>query len=294
MQQFLQTVLNSFQGMAIYSLTTFGIVLIIRTSSTTNFAQGAIATFGCYVTTQIVVVMGYSLWLGLPLGMLVAFMLGALIDFGIIRRGKNVNASGKQMITMGILMVLTNLIPVLFSYITVTTPATKNFSTEIINFNLFGQALYWPVHSMITVALVISLLGVVFAALKFTKWGLGVRATASNEVVAKMMGVNTKVVTAFSWALAGALATVAAASLQTVLNPAMMGKAQVYGFLACVLGGVSSFFSPVLGAILIPLIVNFAAVYTAAWAELIMFCVVLFIILLRPNGLFGKKFVKKV
>lgn len=294
MQQFLQTFLNSFQGMAMYSLATFGIVLILRTSATTNFAQGAIATFGCYVTTQLAVINGVTLWLAIPAGMAVAFMLGIIIDWGIIRRGKNMNAAGKQMITMGLLIVLTNLIPVIFKSITISTPATKNFSTGSFVFNFMGVELYWPYQSMICVALAVVLLGTVFAALKFTKWGLGVRATASNETVAKMMGINTKFVTAFSWAIAGALATVAAVSMQTVLNPVMMGKAQLYGFLSCVLGGVSSFFAPIIGSMLIPIIVNFAAMFSPAWAELIMFCIVLIIILIRPNGLFGKKMVKKV
>jgi len=294
LQQFLQTIINSFQGMAMYSLATFGIVLIFRTSTTTNFAQGVIATFGCYMATQLCIVKGMSLFVGVPVGMAVAFLIGAFIDIAIIRQARNINASGKQMITMGVLMVLTSIIPVLFSMITVTTPATKNYSTEIWYFKLFNQSLYWPMQSIICCILAITLLGIIFAALKFTKWGLGVRATASNEQVAKMMGINTRVVTALSWALAGALATVSAVSLQTVLNPAMMGKAQVYGFLACVLGGVSSFFAPVIGAILIPLIINFAAAITPSWAELTMFCLILLIILIRPNGLFGKKMIKKV
>ncbi len=291
---FLQTIINSFQGIAMYALATFGIVLIFRTSATTNFAQGAVATFGCYVSTQLGIINGLPLFLALPCGMLTAFILGIIIDSCIIRKGKDVNAAGKQMITMGLLMVLTNIIPVIFSYINVTTPATQNFATEIFRFTLFGQKLYWPVQSIICVILAVVLLGAVFAALKFTKWGLGVRATASNETVAKMMGINTKVITALSWAIAGALATVAACSMQTVLNPAMMGKAQVYGFLACVLGGLSSFIAPIIGAIIIPIIINFAAMYTSAWAELIMFCIVLLLILIRPNGLFGKKFIKKV
>ncbi|MEA4821718.1 MAG: hypothetical protein VB122_05785, partial [Erysipelotrichales bacterium] len=67
-----------------------------------------------------------------------------------------------------------------------------------------------------------------------------------------------------------------------------------YGFLAIVLGGVTSFFAPVLGAIMIPLVMNFAAAFTSVWADAIVFSVVLIAILIRPNGLFGKKMIKKV
>ena len=79
-----------------------------------------------------------------------------------------------------------------------------------------------------------------------------------------------------------------------------MGNAQIYGFLACVLGGFGSFPAPILGAVIIPLIYNFAGnpaimgPNAGMWQNLITFVVVLLLILIFPNGILGKKYIKKV
>lgn len=293
-QQIFQTFLNSLQSIALYSLATFGIVLVFKTSIATNFSQGIVATFGAYVSTSFSLYMGYPLWISIIFGMISAFLVGAGIDILIIRRGKYVSPSSKQIITMGLLLIFTNLVPVIFGVITASNPSTQKFSLDNFDFTFFGIDLYIPIQSIIVFLVAVILLTVIFIALKYTKWGLGVRATASNEVVAQMMGVNTRLITAISWGMASALATFAAASLGTVLGPAMMGKIQVYGFLSIVLGGVTTFIAPIFGAILIPLVINFAAAFSSVWADAIVFSFVLIVILIFPNGIFGKKYIKKV
>lgn len=101
---FLQVIVNSLPQMAIYSLATIGIVLIFRTTGTTNFAQGLIATLGTFMTTQMALYAGLPLWLGLIIGMAVAFLMGIFMDVVLIRNARKINASGKQMITMGMLL----------------------------------------------------------------------------------------------------------------------------------------------------------------------------------------------
>lgn len=115
---FLQVIVNSLPQMAIYSLATIGIVLIFRTTGTTNFAQGLIATLGTFMTTQMALYAGLPLWLGLIIGMAVAFLMGIFMDVVLIRNARKINASGKQMITMGMLLILSYVIPVIFKNIT--------------------------------------------------------------------------------------------------------------------------------------------------------------------------------
>ena len=208
MQDILQTIVNSLPTIGRYALVTIGIVLIFRTTATTNFAQGLIATFGTFVVTWAsLTYTALPLWLCLLLGMAAAFALGMFVDVALIRRARRITPSGKQMITMGVMMILVNVTPVLFRDITLWTRPGKSFSTAIISFQLFGYGLNITEMGLLAFVLAVVVLTAVFAALKFTKWGLGVRATAANESVAQMLGVNTRVITAFSWALAGALAT---------------------------------------------------------------------------------------
>ena len=303
MQDILQTIVNSLPTIGRYALVTIGIVLIFRTTATTNFAQGLIATFGTFVVTWAsLTYTALPLWLCLLLGMAAAFALGMFVDVALIRRARRITPSGKQMITMGVMMILVNVTPVLFRDITLWTRPGKSFSTAIITFQLFGYTLNITEMGLLAFVLAAIVLSLVFAALKFTKWGLGVRATAANENVAQMLGVNTRVITAFSWALAGALASLGGffTGAGTALNVTLMGNAQIYGFLACVLGGFGSFPAPILGAVIIPLIYNFAGnpaimgPNAGMWQNLITFVIVLLLILIFPNGILGKKYIKKV
>ena len=302
-QDILQTIVNSLPMIGRYALITIGIVLIFRTTATTNFAQGLIATFGTFaVTAAAEQWTGLPLWICLALGMGAGFLLGMFVDVALIRNARHITPSGKQMITMGVMMILVNVTPMIFRDITIWNRPGKSFTTDILHFRLLGYNMNITAMGLLCFALAAISVLAVFAALKFTKWGLGVRATAANEGVAQMLGVNTRVITAFSWALAGMLATLGGffTGAGNALNVSLMGSTQVFGFLACVLGGFSSFPAPILGAVIIPLIYNFAGnpvimgPNAGMWQNMVTFIVVLLLILLFPNGLLGKKYVKKV
>lgn len=299
---FLQTLINSIPTMARYALVTMGIVLIFRTTGTTNFAQGLIACTGEYLITQLALINGVPVWIAIILGMILAFLLGIFMDTALMRNAKGITASGKQMITMGMLLILTYVNDVVFEQVKYMTggPVISYASVTLFTVNNVGISI--TENGIWCVCLAIVILVAVFMALKYTKWGLGVRSTATNETVAQMLGVNTKVITAFSWALSGAMATLGAffTGAGSFISVGLMGNAQVYGFLACVLGGFSSFAAPILGCIIIPLIYNFAGLTqlmgpdAAIWQNAVTFAVVLLLILIFPNGLLGHKTVKKV
>ena len=296
MQLFLQTIINSLQNIAIYSMATIGIVLILRTSTTTNFAQGMIGTFSAFFASNLVLYVNPRMpfWIAIAIGAAIAFCIGYAVDAGIIRQGRSVTPLGKQMITMGLMMIFYAAIPPIYVSITTRTPSVPKFTYENLEFSFLGESLYITQHGLICVITAIIGLSILFAALKFTKWGISLRATASNEMVAQMMGINTKLVTGVSWGIAGAFVAIAGSSTAMALNAGMMGQIQIFGFLACVLGGVTSFWAPIVGCAIIPLLLNFSAVFSPKWATLISFTIIMLIIMVRPNGLFGKKLIKKV
>ncbi|MDR2543809.1 MAG: branched-chain amino acid ABC transporter permease [Treponema sp.] len=296
MQLILQTFLNSLQNIAIYSMATIGILLILRTSLTTNFAQGMMGTFAAFLASNLVLYVNPAIpfWVAITIGALVAFCIGYAIDAGIIRRGRYVNPFGKQMITMGLMMIFYAIIPPIFSGITMRTPSVPRFSYRNLNFRFLGQDLFITEHAFICVLIAVIGLSLLFAALKFTKWGISLRAIASSETVAQMMGINTKLVTGITWGIAGAFVAIAGCSTAMPLNAAMMAQVQVFAFLACVLGGVTAFWAPIVGCAIIPLLLSYSAVFSPRWATLISFVIIMLIILIRPYGIFGMKFVRKV
>jgi branched-chain amino acid transport system permease protein len=307
-----ELILNEIPNMASLALATTAIVLIYKTSRTTNFAQSMMATFGAYFAAKSIQFISAKyawsqtqmVFTALLAGALVAFLLGVFIDSVIIRYSKDKSPVGKQMITMGLVIILTGLMPILFGTHSTTNKleipglfATDNQLSLIFlkNLGILDKEIFITMHAFYVLLITIFLLGSLFSLLKFTKWGLGVRATASNERVASMMGVNTKLITALSWGIAGFLGGAAAIlKAPSSIGPALMVSTQVNGFVAAVLGSFTSFAGPLIASILIPLLQGLLSSLVGSWNFAVVYAVILAFVLVKPEGLFGKKTEKKV
>ena len=282
-------------------LATFAVTLIFKTSYTTNFAQGVISALGAYVAVEYTLVHGYPLWAVAFAGALAAFLIGVAIDVLIFRNGRYVNALGKQIITMGLISLFIGLIPFVFK--------VSHFeSVPALPFIHLSKGLrlgdvFIPYNTMIALGVCVVLLALVFLLLQKSKWGLSVRATASNELVAGMMGVNTKVITAISWGIAGAFGAIAATIYignVTLSNGYIMTTTQINAFLAGILGGFATFYGPIWGCVIIYMLnvlIGCVCVHVQSlsnWKEAIVYLLVMLLVLWKPQGLFGKKMVKKV
>jgi branched-chain amino acid transport system permease protein len=282
-------------------LATFAVTLIFKTSYTTNFAQGVISALGAYVAVEYTLVHGYPLWMVAGLGVLAAFLIGVAIDVLIFRNGRYVNALGKQIITMGLISIFIGLIPFVFKVAHFEAVPAQPFIHLSKGVRL-GEV-FVPYNTMVALAITLVLLILVFTLLQKSKWGLSVRATASNELVAGMMGVNTKVITAISWGIAGAFGAVAAILYiggVTLSNGYIMTTTQINAFLAGILGGFATFYGPIWGCAIIYLLnvlIGCVCVHVQSlsnWKEAIVYLLVMLLVLWKPQGLFGKKMVKKV
>lgn len=302
---FLQPFASSLTYICVLVLATFAITLIYKTSATTNFAQGSIAVFGSYFGTSFFLKYGMPMWLCTIIGVIFGFIIGVLIDICIFRRGRYVNLAGKQIITMGLVLVFANIIPMIYYYLTPPT-IPPLIQLDDIKVQMGDGILNITSHSLICLSITVVVLGILFALLRFSKWGLGVRTTASNEYVAQMMGVNTHVITAMTWGIAGAIGSLAAIMFVTgpgyLSGSYFMTEFQVNSFLAGILGGFGTFYGPIVAAIGIPITKNilglFANIEGLEWVldfnTVIVYLLALLIILIKPNGIFGKKVVKKV
>ena len=304
MIQIINTFLSSLIPMCVTAIVTMAITLIFRTSFTTNFAQGVISAFGAYVAAWAITKAGLPVLVAIPLSMVASMAIAVLVDVGLFRNGRYVNALGKQIITMGLISIITGLIPVIFGTIDqymINSIVKGNLTVDVAG-DIDISVTY---NSLVCVAITAVIIPLIFILLRYSKWGLSVRATASNEYVAGMMGINTHLVTAISWGLAGALGALAAymrASEVKVVTGYFMTEFQVSAFLAGILGGFSTFHGPVICALLIPLAENLVfALFNilgmselTGWSKVIVYAISLVIIFIKPQGIFGKKIARKV
>ncbi len=291
MSIFLQLLLRSLETGSVYALAALGIIIVYRTSNITNFSQGVVSMFSTFVVTALFINTGMPLWLAILGGVASAITVGMLIDFIVIRHTKKVSPVAKQIITLGLIMVVLGITPLFFGVDPLTLPRLINAGDlKILGANISYNGLFNIVFGLV-------LMFVLFYVLQNTKWGLAVRTTASNEYTARLMGVPTKTVTMFAWGIAGVLGVFSGVMVapMTSVSLNLMDQVQINALIACVLGGFQTFYGPIFAAYMIGISANLLSYYVSSvWGGQILYIVILAFLIFRPHGLFGKKIIKKV
>jgi branched-chain amino acid transport system permease protein len=291
MSIFLQLLLRSLETGSVYALAALGIIIVYRTSNITNFSQGVVSMFSTFVVTALFINTGMPLWLAILGGVASAITVGMLIDFIVIRHTKKVSPVAKQIITLGLIMVVLGITPLFFGVDPLTLPRLINAG----DLKIFGANISY--NGLFNIIFGLVLMFILFYVLQNTKWGLAVRTTASNEYTARLMGVPTKTVTMFAWGIAGVLGVFSGVMVapMTSVSLNLMDQVQINALIACVLGGFQTFYGPIFAAYMIGISANLLSYYVSSvWGGQILYIVILAFLIFRPHGLFGKKIVKKV
>ncbi len=151
----------------------------------------------------------------------------------------------------------------------------------------------WAIAVFLTAGTIAGLLYVFF---RYTKLGIAMRATQQNQNAAKIMGIRTERVFAFSWGLSSIIGTVAAMffAARATLDPAFMMEPFLRAFAAAVLGGLTSIPGVLLGGEILGLIENLFGYMWPQWKPIVAFVIIVLVLCIRPSGLFSRHFVKKV
>jgi len=290
MVEFFQQVVGGIETGSMYALAAMGLVLIYQTAKIINFSQGTLGMFMAYVCTGLIIDLKLPMWIAVIAGMLIAMALGALID-RFLMNGKNITNLSREMITLAIIMIFQGLAPMLFG--ANETPFSKFISASAMD---IGGVKLLP-NSLLIIGITCVIMAVLFIVLEKTTLGVAVRATASNPQTARLQGIPVKLVTLGAWAVATALGCLAAVMVAPLKNVtvSMMDSIHLNSFIASVLGGFSTFYGPVVASFIIGIANNLLGYYVSTkWSLPLLYALILLFIVLRPNGLFGKKIVKKV
>lgn len=294
MNLFLQQVLNGIGSGVIYASVALALVLIYRTAGLLNFAQGEMALFATFVTWRLTDG-------GLPIGAAIAisvvfsFIAGAIIERVLIRPVEAThNPLNVVIVTLGMVLALNSLAQLIFG----TDPQKMPSLFPGGRFEVGGVLIQKDTIGLAVVLLVECLL--LYLLLQKTKLGLALRAVASNPESSRLVGINTGGILMLGWGLAAALGAVAGslvAAKLTGFDASLMQQVLVFAFAAAALGG---FDSP-LGAVVAGLIVGIADALTIQYVDalngievVVPLGLILIVLLVRPNGLFGRRTVERV
>ena len=295
MGTFLQLILRSLETGSVYAMASMGIIIVYRTNSMMNFAQGTMGMFGTYIVTVIFNRMGLPLIVCILIGVLAGIGIGSLCDFAIIRHTKKIPGLGKEIITLGMMMVFLGLIPILFGADPMKLPKLITGVTETDAISIGGASISF--NSLFNILFGFAVMIIIFTVLQKSKLGLGIRATASNENTARLMGIPTKNITLLAWILAMVLGTFAGVMIApaTSVSTSLMDSVQVAAFIGCVFGGFQTFYGPVIASYIIAIGSNLLTYYVSSvWGQQILYIIVIVFLFFKPVGIFGKQVVKKV
>lgn len=293
MSELIGIVLRSIEYGSFYALSALSIILVYKTSYTTNFAQATLGMFNTYLVATMIYKFGWSLYAALPIGILSAIIIGILIDVIIIRRAKDASPVSKQIITLGLISVFLGIAPLIFGVYNLNMPKF----IEKGKLSILGASISY--NAIFNIVLGMTVMIGMFTIIQRTKLGLAIRTTASNPVTARLMGVPTKTITMFAWSVAGVLSLLSGVMTAPYSSVSLtfMNDVQITAFLAAVVGGFSSFHGPVICAYVISILMNLLQVYLPAgtiWGKPILYIILLLVMYFKPYGVFGTKIVKKV
>jgi branched-chain amino acid transport system permease protein len=290
---FLQQVVSGLASGAIFASLALALVLIYRATDVVNFAQGEMATFSTYIAWSLMD-HGLSYWPAFVLTLALSFLGGAAIERTLIRPVEHRPEIAIVIVTIGLLIALNGLTGWIWG------AEVKAFDSPFPNES-------WEVGDVVisqqdvgTLCVVLLTVAALWAFFRFTTLGLVMRAVANDKSASRLVGVRVGLMLALGWGLAAVLGAIAGMMAAPVLflDPTMMLIVLIYAFAAAVLGGIDSPIGAVVGGLTLGVIINLLSAYVDfVGSELRLptaLLVLLAVLLVRPQGLFGHVAVRRV
>jgi branched-chain amino acid transport system permease protein len=279
-QILIQTINGIVTGM-ILALVASGLTLIFGIMDVVNFAHGELFMLGAYVGTTVMVTTG-NFWLALLVASVVVALLGAVIQVTTLRPLLGRDPLTTILATFGISLVLQNY--ALWQYGPVARKIQEPFTGH---FRLFY--LDYPYYRIVIALLSAAIIGAVYLFLKYGTYGIWIRATTQDRIMAAAMGIPVPLVHTMVFALGAGMAAASGVLFGPLVgvNHAMGLDWILKAFIVVVVGGMGNLGGSILASIFISLLEAYAALLVSpAQAGIVSFIVLIVTLLIRPTGLF--------
>lgn len=308
MDTFVQQLINGLTIGSIYALIALGYTMVYGILRLINFAHGDIYMIGAYAGWLLALAMGFApetptpSILAFAVTLLGSMAIAALIGMAIERFAYRPVRKYSKMTTLITAIGMSLLIEYLFVFIFSGRPQSFPQLLPNDSITLFGNATISTSQILIFVVSILLMILLQWIIFK-TKMGKAMRATSFNLNSAKLMGINTNFVIAFTFALGSALAAaggVLTAQYNPKIDPLMGIMTGLKAFVAAVLGGIGNIPGAVLGGLMIgaaeTLVVGYGSYIgiPSTYRDAVAFAILILVLLIRPAGLLGTNVQEKV
>ncbi len=275
--------LNGIQYGLLLFLLASGLTLIFGILGVLNLAHGSFYMVGAYLAFWLCARTG-SLWVALPLGLVLVFLLGVLLERGLFSRLYHRDHLHQVLLTFGLILIFEELRSVLFGDDVHGVPVPALLSQSV----PLTETLSYPIYRLFISAVCLAIAAGMYAVIQKTKVGMVIRAGSANREMVQSLGINIgrlyTLVFAVGVTLAG-LAGMIAAPVSSVF-PGMGGQIVIICFVVAIIGGIGSIKGALVAALMIGIADTAGAVLLPEFSGVAVYLLMAVVLLWRPQGLF--------
>jgi len=279
---YLIQLLNAVQFGLLLLLLSSGLTLIFGIMGVINLAHGSFYMIGAYLTYWLAKATG-SLWLAIPIGVVIAFAIGLLLESTLIRQLYRRDHLYQVLLTFGLILVFEELRSIIFGNDVhgVAVPAILNYSIPL------TDTLGYPAYRLFVTAVCLVLAFLMHFIIQKTRVGMMIRAGNSNREMAAALGVNIPLLFTLVFAAGMALAAFAGAIAAPITSvaPGMGNQILIICFVVVVIGGIGSIHGAMIASLLIGLADTVGKVLAPEYSGVAVYLLMAAILLWRPQGL---------
>jgi branched-chain amino acid transport system permease protein len=287
---FLQLVFAGLSTGSIYALVALGLVLAFKGTGVLNFAQGEFVALGAYFALLLTLNTELAYPLVILFAILATGLAGVVLERALLRPLMNAPAFTIVIATLAIGLMIRNVLRISWQETVSNLPSPFVGEAWLIGGARINLQYIWIIASSLLLMLLLALF------FRLTRTGKAMRAVAQNQTAARLMGVSVGGIFSLTFAISagmGAIAGVLVAPLTGV--EAQMGDVIIKAFVAAIVGGFYSLPGAVVGGLIIGLAEIFGgAFFGGTFKNLFAFALLIAVLLVRPNGLFGRAEVHRV
>jgi branched-chain amino acid transport system permease protein len=290
--QFVQLVISGIAQGCIYGLIALGFVLIYKATETVSFAQGELMMLGAFCGLALMTMLGFPFWLAVPASIAAMALFGLLAERAVIRPILGQPAFSIVMLTFGIGYVARGMITMIPGIGTETHALPVPYKDAVAQVG----ALVLNIEQMVVIACTGVLCAALYLVFRYSRVGIAMQAASQNQLAAYYMGIPVRTLNGLVWALASAVAAIAGLLLAPItFVHANMGFIGLKAFPAAVVGGFGSLPGAIVGGLVIGVVESLSGFYLPeGFKDVAAYVVVLLMLMVKPNGLFGERLSKKV
>lgn len=293
---FITQIFNGLQLGSIYALVALGYTMVYGIAKLVNFAHGDVIMVGAYTIALAIQTAAFNaglpLWLSFIPAVVVCTVLGITVERVAYRPLRNSSPVSLLITTIGVSLFLQNLFVKLF------TSSAKPIPAIFPQLSLQFGGVHLSLATIVTIVSTIILTYILHLFINKTKQGKSMLAVSEDYGASELVGINVNQVMTMTFAIGSALAGIASVlyvSSYPQIQPFMGSMLGIKAFTAAVLGGIGSIPGAVIGGMILGMIEVLTRAYlSSAYADAIVFMVLILVLLVHPTGLFGKLEKEKV